>query len=209
MLTVAGRTRSVERVNKLLEHCSKLNLPVSLAEAEKLEERFNSMDAAHIADLPNVVKHLASVIHSELGARVFFSLESRQGRDWKPFWLFDSPLRSAFPEAFGEIQPPDDALHTESPQLACFTLCELLTRASARLRVSGRGIRLTQLGRDRKENRSKDGREVPIENRGLEGKRTLLRFGLDRYPLDRPAPIGIPFFTTWSGSTLMPSQVSD
>jgi hypothetical protein len=50
------------------------------------------------------VERLSSVIHSELEARVVFALESDRVEFWHPFWLVDTPIYSAFPQAWEEFR---------------------------------------------------------------------------------------------------------
>jgi hypothetical protein len=98
-----GRANAVKHINKLLEHCANLNLPVSLKEAEKMQPQFNSTETSP-QSFSVLVHRLSSVIHSELGARVVFALESEKVEFWHPLWLVGTPIYSAFPQAWEEFK---------------------------------------------------------------------------------------------------------
>lgn len=103
MRDASGRANAIKQINKLLEHCARLNLPVSLKEAEKMESQFNSSKTSPDS-FAMLVHRLSSVIHSELDARVFFALESEKVELWHPLWLVETAIYSAFPRAWEEFR---------------------------------------------------------------------------------------------------------
>jgi hypothetical protein len=98
-----GRAHVVGIMNELLKHMQKLDLKVSLKEAEKMLPAFNNPDTQSDR-IKNLAHHLSSVIQSELDGEMFFQLESSKTEYWHPAWLVDSPIYTLFPRAHEEIQ---------------------------------------------------------------------------------------------------------
>lgn len=76
--------------------------------------------------------NLSSVIHSELASRLLYAVETEKVQYCNPQWLVDTPIFSAFPKAFGELQRAG----------SCYAFDECTAAVFHLMRVIDSGLRL-------------------------------------------------------------------
>src|SRR5664280_1809883 len=103
---VDHRTRAVNSIAKLMAHCKRLGLGVSVEHIKKVHADYEAggTDQVLAERFHSGMTSLAAVVHSELAGEQFRYIESTKTAYCDPEWLVGTQIQDRFPRAFGEIQ---------------------------------------------------------------------------------------------------------
>jgi hypothetical protein len=113
------KERMSDDLGRLIRHCRKLDLPVSVMEMEKLGGLSNVETDGKMS---HYLERISSVIHSELSARLFFHIHPNKARYFEPVELFGKEVGLQFASAADDIAEAGKCLACDRSTAAVYHL---------------------------------------------------------------------------------------